>query len=74
MPSGRPRSRSSAAHSYRTLWWVMMTPLGGPVVPEVYTSVTGSWGRTRPLSRPASAESPASALPSLSASGETASW
>src|SRR6266702_6906636 len=61
MPSGRRRSRSTAAHSYSTLRWLRMTPLGGPIVPEVYTRVTGSSGRTRPRSRPARAGSAASA-------------
>ena len=36
--------RRATASSYSTLRWVMMTPLGLPVVPDVYSRVTGSSG------------------------------
>ena len=39
MPLGphppRPGAASSDSNSWVTLWWVMATPLGTPVVPEV---------------------------------------
>ena len=36
---------SAASTSYSALAWVMITPLGFPVVPDVYSRVTGSDGR-----------------------------
>ena len=46
---------SAVLHSYRTLPWVMTTPLGLPVVPEVYSSVAGSSGLIASTRRPTSA-------------------
>src|SRR5260370_38945154 len=56
---------SAVRHSYSTLRCVMMTPLGLPVVPDVYSSVTGSAGRialTRRLTSAAASDSLASSL------------
>ena len=36
---------STTTASYSTLRWVSTTPLGSPVVPEVYIMPTGSSGR-----------------------------
>ena len=35
LPRRQSRSASSDSNSWVTLWWVMATPLGTPVVPEV---------------------------------------
>ena len=51
---------SAAAISYRTLRWVSRTPLGLPVVPEVYSRASGSPGliaATRAVISPGSAAS-----------------
>ena len=50
----------AAASWQSTLRWVMTTPFGFPVVPEVYSTVTGSSGliaATRPATAPGVAAS-----------------
>ncbi len=41
---GRLMVRSVDSTVQRTLWWVITTPLGVPVVPEVYINVAMSSG------------------------------
>ena len=55
-----PRLTAAAAASYSTLRWVIRTPFGLPVVPDVYSTVTMSSGPTRATRRATASGSAAS--------------